>query len=592
MLDNPTFAPLGYHILIDVQGVQGPFNDRGVARTVAELSIALIRNGAPVAGLLLNPNLPAPPSWFPELIGHPLLRWATEQEVRRLQSDGPTVCLLLSPMEGSEPVDGVWPPFLAHTPFVHLVYDAIPYEDPVAYDLRHADRRLHTTRPLWLEAASHAIAISQFAAEQWGQLVDPVPNGISVIGMGVSSLYQPTNDHAATLAELRTTLQEITMSYVLYVGGDDERKNVDRAIEAWAGVSPDTRANRQFVIACSAKPHVRAKWEAIAAHAGLAPHDVVITDFVAEETLRSLYQCAELHFFASLSEGFGMPIVEAIACGCPVISSNTTSMPDVVGWAPGLFDPTDIAAMSALLTRALSDDGYRADLVAACQASLPRHSWDATACRVLDALAAHVPTPRVRPTPKRLAIVGPLGPDSGGSWDKVVALVDQLKATNPALEIDVFGDQRMTDDLVHYPVAAYGRTLSPGSYDERLYVLSDTPGNDAVYTAARTFPGTAWLVDGSLSTLLLNLLGPVELQAHLARWYGDRIPSALRHADAITVELLRRHNVRAISEIATVSQRVLVADIVTADAVRIDLGPWHQANIDLASSDSFAISRP
>ncbi len=584
MSETKLIPPLGYRLLIDIQGVQGPFNDRGVARTVAELSTALIRIGAPVAGLLLNPNLPAPPSWFPELCGHPLLVWATAENVRELQADGPTVCLLPSPMEGSEPVDGVWPPFLATTPFVPLVHDAIPYEDPVAYDIRHADRRLHTTRPLWLEAAAHVLATTRFAAEQWQQLVDPVPNRVSVIGMGVSDFYRPSADRQATFAELKTAVPRIEKPFVLYVGGDDERKNVDGAIRAWAAVDNEVRANYQFVIACSAKPDVRAAWESLAVQAGLRPDELVVTGFVSEATLRSLYQTAELHFFASLSEGFGMPIVEAIACGCPVISSNTTSMPDVVGWEPGLFDPTDIDAMASLVTKALTDTAYRAELKAACRAALGQHSWVAAAHRIVLALSANVPSPPGRTGPKRLAVIGPLTASARAMRD---ALLDQLLSVNPGLEIDLFDDQPATIDAAHYPITAYGRTLSPGGYDERLYVLPNTPGNDAVYKAARSHPGTVWLVDGTLSALLPTLLGPTKMQAHLARWYGERTPSAIRHAEVVSSELLALHHLLATAEIAALSQRVLVNEAEMVNSVRVDLGPWREASIDVASAEAF-----
>ncbi len=586
MSEAKLIPPLGYRILIDIQGVQGPFNDRGVARTVAELSMALIRIGAPVAGLLLNPNLPAPPSWFPELCGHPLLVWATAENIRRLQAQGPTVCIVPSPMEGSEPVDGVWPPFLAHTPFVPLIHDAIPYEDPVAYDIRHADRRLHTTRPLWLESASHVLATTTFAAEQWQRLVDPLPDGISVIGMGVSDFYRPSPDRAATRVQLQADLPGISKPFVLYVGGDDERKNVDGAIRAWAAVATDVRASYQFVIACSAKPDVRAKWESIGTQAGLPPDELIVTGFVSEATLRALYQTAELHFFASLSEGFGMPIVEAIACGCPVISSNTTSMPEVVGWEPGLFDPTDTEAMSSLVTKALTDDAYRTQLQAACQASLGRHSWDAAAHRIVHVLAANVPAPTPRTGPKRLAVIGPIAA-SETAHAAMRVLLDELRAVNPVLEVDLFDDQPGTIDAAHYPLAAYGRTLSPGSYDERLYVLPNSPGNDAVYKAARSHPGTVWLVDGTLSTLLPTLLGPTKMHAHLARWYGSRTPSAIRHADVVTSELLASHKLLATAEIAAMSQRILVADALTAAKVGVDLGPWRDAIIDVVSADAF-----
>jgi hypothetical protein len=271
-------------------------------------------------------------------------------------------------------------------------------------------------------------------------------------------------------------------------------------------------------------------------------------------------------------------------CGCPVISSNTTSMPEVVGWEPGLFDPTDINAMASLVTKALTDTVYRTELQAACQASLSQYSWVAAAHRVVGALSANVPTPPNRPASKRLAVIGPLAAHARTTRD---TLLDELRAANPGLEIDVFDDQPATVEATHYPLAAYGRTLSPGGYDERLYVLSDTPADGAVYQMARSHPGTVWLLDGTLSTLLPALLGPTKMQAHLARWYGERTPSAVCRADVVTPELLTSHQLLATAEIAALSQRVLVADELTARKVRVDIGPWRDATIDVVSAAAF-----
>lgn len=631
--------PADLRILIDVQGVQGPFNDRGVARTVAELSCALVRIGAPVVGMLLNPNLPVPPDWFPELCNQPTLQWATPARLAALQTGGPTVCLLPSPMEGSEPVDGVWPPFLATTPFVPLIHDAIPYADPVAYDIRHADRQLHRTRPLWLEHAAHTLATTRFAAKQWQQLVAPelvivdastggsiaagaptahawitdaIPvvaprsvagasaggpvarrssRSISVIGMGVSDFFRPAANRADARTELTDAIPAITKPFVLYVGGDDERKNVDGAIRAWAGVALETRQTRQFVVACSASDATRSTWEAVAADAGLRARDVVITGFVRNETLRVLYQTAELHFFASLSEGFGMPIVEAIASGCPVISSNTTSMPEIVGWEPGMFDPTDVEAMSRLVTRALVDERYRAQLQHACQASLGQHTWDAAARRAVQALADHVRIPAStskRRGVRRLAIVGPIG-DHPVARQQVQQLVDDLLAAYPKLEIDVFGDRAATSDVGrvgHYPTAAFGRTLSPGGYDERVYMLVDSPECAPVYQAACQWPGVAWLSDGRLSRLMAGTLSTSAFAGFVQRWYGDRVPSKVRYATTPQPDLLDDHRLLCTAEIVQRSTRTLVFDAESAQSVVLDAGPWSSPSVEVLPADA------
>ena len=417
---------------------------------------------------------------------------------------------------------------------------------------------------------------------------------ISVIGMGVSDFYRPAANRAEARDELTSALADITKPFVLYVGGDDERKNVDGAIRAWAAVPIEVRQARQLVIACSASATTRSVWTAVATEAGLRAGDMVITGFVRNETLRALYQTAELQFFASFSEGFGMPIVEAIACGCPVISSNTTSMPEIVGWEPGLFDPTDIDAMSQMVTRALVDADYRSALQVACQASLGRHTWDAAAHRIVWALTHHVIAPAhaaPRPPVRRLAIIGPLG-DQTDAASHVRQLIDGLLSANARLEIDVFDDRPITSEpgrVGHYPLAAFGRTLSPAGYDERLYAIADAPECAPVYEAACRWPGVAWLPDGCLYRLMSAQGSASALTAFFDRWYGDRVPSKVRYASLPSAELLADHRLLCTAEIVHRSIRTLVSSPDAAQAVLLDAGPWPSSFVEVFASDVGAL---
>jgi hypothetical protein len=123
--DNRANHP--WQLVIDAQGVQGPFNERGIARTVTAVSEALVSAGLPVTAVLLNPHHALPPLWHATLRQLPL-RWSTASATRDLIDGPPIVWLMLSPMEGSVPDEAIVPTLAlsGRTAIVPLVHDAIP----------------------------------------------------------------------------------------------------------------------------------------------------------------------------------------------------------------------------------------------------------------------------------------------------------------------------------------------------------------------------------------------------------------------------------------------------------------------------------
>jgi len=104
--------------------------------------------------------------------------------------------------------------------------------------------------------------------------------------------------------------------------------------------------------------------------------DVRFFGFVPDRTLACLYRLASVFAFPSLYEGFGLPPLEAMACGTPVVTSNVSSLPEVVGDAALLVDPYDVGALSDALARVLCDEGLRRQLVARGYARAGRFSWE------------------------------------------------------------------------------------------------------------------------------------------------------------------------------------------------------------------------
>lgn len=170
--------------------------------------------------------------------------------------------------------------------------------------------------------------------------------------------------------------------YVLGVGTLEPRKNLPRLVEAFASLSAEVRGDRVLALAGPLG------WETDATIAAARRHADVVRPlgYVADAELPGLYRGADLFAYPSLYEGFGLPVLEAMRCGAPVLTSSVSSLPEVAGDAAVYVDPTDVASIAAGLERALSDAGLRERLAAAGVERARSFSWSRCAGETLDLL--------------------------------------------------------------------------------------------------------------------------------------------------------------------------------------------------------------
>jgi glycosyltransferase involved in cell wall biosynthesis len=166
--------------------------------------------------------------------------------------------------------------------------------------------------------------------------------------------------------------------YVLCVNTREPRKNTTSVVEAFASLAASGRlAGVSLVLAGTAGWHQTGIDAAIEKARRLVPGNPIIeTGFVADSDLAALYSGAEVFVFVPLYEGFGLPALEAMACGVPVVASNTSSLPEVVGDAAVMVEPLDVTALSAALDRLHDNPELRADLAARSLTRSDRFSWE------------------------------------------------------------------------------------------------------------------------------------------------------------------------------------------------------------------------
>ena len=160
--------------------------------------------------------------------------------------------------------------------------------------------------------------------------------------------------------------------YLLYVGTVEPRKNLLRLIEAFTQLDQELKL---VIVGVSG-------WDNRAVYKSKNPN-IIFTGYVSEEDLPAFYCNAKLLIYPSLYEGFGLPILEAMNCGCPVITSNISSMPEVAGDAALLVDPYNVEEIKSAAQKLLSDGMLRKKMVARGFRQARRFSWEKTADETL-----------------------------------------------------------------------------------------------------------------------------------------------------------------------------------------------------------------
>ncbi|MDB4950377.1 MAG: glycosyl transferase, group 1 [Gemmatimonadetes bacterium] len=268
------------------------------------------------------------------------------------------------------------------TPMVATLFDLTPELFP---ELHVAPNRVrHRRQMAWAaRRASRLIAISQATADDFGRLF-PSPVPIDVIHPGTRRLPSADSVSADAIAAIRTRLGVGSDRLVLCVGTVEPRKNTARLIEAFGRVALDPAhpaADVRLVLAG------RRGWRSEAAYRAAAASPIAGRIHFAEDVedveLAALYATAEVFAYPSLYEGFGLPVVEAMQAGLPVLTSTVSSLPEAAGGAAVLVDPADTDAIARGLADLLSDANLRARLSAAGRGHARTLTWASAARRTL-----------------------------------------------------------------------------------------------------------------------------------------------------------------------------------------------------------------
>ncbi|SBP90003.1 DUF6492 family protein [Thiomonas delicata] len=425
-----------------------------------------------------------------------------------LASLAPDVVLVSSLFEeyGGEAVISVGT--LTNTlPTAAILYDLIP--------LVHRDiylRDPHMSRWYYgkldhLRRIDLLLAISGSSEQEGKEFLNFPAHTITNISTACDAHFRTHPLDNAARARLAQTFG-IERPFVLYTGGNDLRKNVEGLISAFARLPPALRAEYQLVLAGWELFDQRERYFSLSRQAGLLENELLLTDQVTEDDLVLLYNACTLFVFPSWHEGFGLPVLEAMACGKAVIAANSSSLPEVVGHAEALFAPRDDVAMSAKMAEVLGNPEFRHELERHGLEQAKKFSWETSARRAwnaLDALhqqkAQNCAPSHTHAKRPRLAFVSPLPPEKTGIADYAAEILPELARH---YDITVIVQQERVENAwvqANAPIrdAAWFRAHAR-QFDRVIYQFGNSPFHSHMFDLLADIPGMVVLHDFYLSS--------------------------------------------------------------------------------------------
>src|SRR5262245_23651442 len=396
-------------IVIDLQGMQTESRFRGIGRYSLSLAQAMARcagdhdvwiclNASFVEtitpihaafGGLVPPNrissfeIPLPVAWC-----DPANMWRTRaaEAIREafLSNLQPDIIHSSSLFEGTMDAAaisiGACHPEL---PTAVTLYDLIPLLNQDDYLGTDWTLRWYMDKIAFLKRSPLLLAISEYTRQEAMNTLGIEGARIVNISSAISEIFHPRElgegETQALFARYR-----IRPPYLMHSGPIESRKNLDQLLEAFALLPPKVRTDHQLVIVGKASEPDRLHLLQLIQELGIE-QNCVLTGYVSDDDLIALYSHCALFVFPSIHEGFGLPVLEAMACGAPTIGSNATSIPEVIGRADALFDPYDRQAMAEKIVTALTDEGFNRTLREHAPLQAAKFSWHASARRVIEA---------------------------------------------------------------------------------------------------------------------------------------------------------------------------------------------------------------
>ena len=296
--------------------------------------------------------------------------------------------------------------------------------------------------------------------------------------------------------------------YILYVGGFDPRKNMEKSVLAFKRlVEKYHYADLNYFIICNCDESAKEKFYNFVQKTGLSGK-VQLTGYVSDPELDNYYKNAELLFFPSQYEGFGLPVVDAMASGLPVAVSNRSSLPEIAGDAGLIFDPDNIEDMAEQIHKILSNPDLKTSLGMRGLHRSQQFTWKITAEKYLQIVESRSPSPimqnitgtvEVRKSRLKIAYFSPLHPQVSGISQYSKELLLELRkyaVIDLFMDTGIFpADSEIKNNFRCFEHTQFDASMKTENYDGILYHIGNNPLHGYIYDTSLRYPGILVLHD-------------------------------------------------------------------------------------------------
>lgn len=519
-------------IVIDLQGAQSESRFRGIGRYTLSLAQAIVRNRGEheiiiaLNGLLQN-SIESICAAFDHILPRENIRiWQAVGPVRECTSDNswrreaaerireafiaslkPDVVHVSSLFEGYLD-DAVTSIALLDqsTPTVVTLYDLIPLLNRDHYlQPNSIHENYYLTKISHLRKASGWLSISMHSALEGQKALGLSEQLTFNISSGCDSKFVKLEVSKSEEKQLRDRFG-LTKPFVVSAGGSDSRKNLARLIKSYAQLEVKIRQQHQLLLVGKMPDGDINTLKSIAQTAGLHEGELTFAGYVNDEDLVLLLNLCKVFVFPSWHEGFGLPALEAMACGAPVIGANTSSLPEVIGRTDALFDPFSEESITKKITEVLEDKTLREDLSKYGLSRSQLFSWDDVGRRAIHAFEQikkqkQCEKYKVHPLKKpKLAYVSPLPPERTGI---AYYSVELLPALSRYYDIEIIVAQDQTTDFwvsENCPIRTpewFEKHVD--DYSRVLYHFGNSPFHQYMFGLLEKIPGVVCLHDFFMS---------------------------------------------------------------------------------------------
>lgn len=269
-------------------------------------------------------------------------------------------------------------PYKLKEPSIVTIYDMVYKLFPETMAQDNLDL-LNKIMPRSISESTKILTISENSKREISEILGVSPDKIAIAYPG----FDPTVFRIIPEEDSSKTLDKFNFKkpFILYLGTLEPRKNIERIIEAYASLT-HIQTHYDLVLAGSIGWKSEKIFQLIEQYS--LKEKVHLTGYISQAEQIALYNKATCFVFPSLYEGFGMPALEAMACGCPVITSNTSSLPEVVGNAGKLVNPLEVGEIASAIQTIIEDDTLRNTMIARNIEQIKQFTWTNTAKSVIE----------------------------------------------------------------------------------------------------------------------------------------------------------------------------------------------------------------